>query len=98
MERLYTHTTWRVKAGSEEEFARRWQEWAQWSHRQGLGARARLLRDVERPGVFVSFGPWESIEAVRKWRVLAGYQERVAALQELIESFEPTTLEIVAER
>ena len=51
----FTHTTWQVKPGREEEFVERWREWAQWSHRQGLGARARLLRDVERPGTFVSW-------------------------------------------
>ena len=98
IEKLYTHTTWRVKAGMEEEFTARWSEWVDWSHRQGLGAHARLLRDVERKGTFVSFGPWESMEAVRKWRVLPGYQERVARLHEVLESFEPRTLEVVAER
>lgn len=93
----YTHTTWRVKAGMEEEFVERWSEWARWSHRQGLEARAMLLRDLESPGVFISFGPWQSLEAVKSWRVLPGYQERVARLQEAVEGFEPRTLEAVAE-
>src|SRR5262249_25170181 len=72
----YTHTTWRVKPGQEEEFVRRWAEWAEWSHRQGLGDSARLLRDVERPGTFISFAPWASADAVRNWRSLEGYHER----------------------
>jgi heme-degrading monooxygenase HmoA len=93
----FTHTTWQVKAGQEEEFVARWREWAEWSHRQGLRAHARLLRDVENPGTFVSFGPWETIAAVRTWRHEAGYHERVARLQELVERFEPRTLEQVAE-
>jgi heme-degrading monooxygenase HmoA len=94
----YTHTTWRVKQGMEDEFVRRWVEWVEWSHRQGLGAHARLLRDVEQTGTFVSFGAWMSIEAVRSWRSLGGYHERVARLQQVVESFEPTTLELVADR
>ncbi len=94
----YTHTTWRVKPGSEEEFVRRWSEWAEWSHRQGLAAHARLLRDVESPTTFVSFAPWASAEAVRSWRRLEGYHERVVRLQETLEAFEPRTLELVAER
>ena len=93
----FTHTTWQVKPGHEEEFVRRWLEWAEWSHRQGLRAHARLLRDVESLSTFVSFGPWETIAAVRTWRGEPGYHERVARLQELVERFEPQTLEQVAE-
>lgn len=94
----YTHTTWRVKPGREDEFVQRWSEWIDWSHRQGLQAPAMLLRDVESPSTFISFGPWASISAVRSWRGLAGYHERVARLQEVVESFQPRTLEVVAER
>jgi heme-degrading monooxygenase HmoA len=93
----FTHTTWQVRPGLEDEFVERWREWAEWSHRQGLRAHARLLRDVESPGTFVSFGPWETIASVRTWRGESGYHERVAALQELVERFEPRTLEQVAE-
>ena len=96
--RAYTLTTWHVKAGMEEEFVTRWSEWIDWSHLQGLGAHAILLRDIERPETFISFGPWESIEAVRHWRFLPGYDERVARLHDVLESFEPTTLEVLARR
>ena len=98
MEELYTHTTWRVTAGSEDEFVVRWNEWVDWSHREGLAAQALLLRDLEEPRTFVSFGLWEDSSAVRNWRALAGYQERVARLSEVVESFEPRTLEVVARR
>jgi heme-degrading monooxygenase HmoA len=98
MERLYTHTTWQVKAGQEDEFVRRWSEWADWSHEQGLNAAAVLLRDVERAQTFISFGPWESMAAVRSWRSLTGYQERVARLSEVVDSFEPRTLEELPRR
>src|SRR6478672_7886527 len=94
----FTHTTWQVKPGLEDEFVERWREWAEWSHRQGLAAHARLLRDVESPGTYVSFGPWASIDAVKSWRRLEGYHERVAHLSEVVESFEPQTFELVAER
>jgi heme-degrading monooxygenase HmoA len=96
MEKPYTHTTWRVRAGSEDEFVRRWSEWVDWSHREGLEAPALLLRDLENPQAFISFGPWANMAAVRSWRALAGYQERVARLSEVLDSFEPRTLEIVA--
>jgi hypothetical protein len=57
-----------------------------------------LLRDCDKPERFVSFGPWESMQAVRNWRALAGYQERVAELREVVDHFEPRTLEVVARR
>jgi hypothetical protein len=49
MEKPYTHTTWRVRAGSDDEFVRRWSEWVDWSHREGLEAPALLLRDLRLP-------------------------------------------------
>ena len=98
MAETYTHTTWQVKEGMEVEFVRRWGEWAEWSQRQGLGAHARLLRDVESPGTYVSFGPWASLETVRGWRSLTGYHERVARLREVVESLEPRTFELVTEK
>jgi hypothetical protein len=55
-----------------------------------------LLRDLESPQTFVSFGPWESVAAVRNWRRLPGYGERVARLSEVVESFEPRSFEIAA--
>jgi heme-degrading monooxygenase HmoA len=92
----YTHTTWRVKEGSEEEFVHRWSEWAEWSRRQGLVEIALLLRDTEDPRRFVSFGPWESVAAIAGWRALPGYQERVDRLRRVVDAFEPHTFEVVA--
>lgn len=96
MEIHYTHTTWHVKEGCEEEFVLCWSDWAEWSHREGLAEVALLLRDVEDPRRFVSFGPWESVAAIAGWRALPGYQERVERLGSVVDGFEPCTLEVVA--
>jgi len=98
MEKPYTHTTWLAKAEHEADFVELWSEWVEWSHRQGLEANAMLLRDVENPRAFVSFGRWEGIDAVRDWRTLSGYKERVARLGALVERFEPRILEVVERR
>jgi heme-degrading monooxygenase HmoA len=92
----YSHTLWHVRPAMEDEFVSRWVEWAEWSRRQGLEAQGTLLRDCDEPCTFVSFAPWESMEAVRSWRALPGYQERVARLQEVVETLEPRTLEVIA--
>ena len=67
---------------------------------RGPGGRAwgKLLRDLERDDRFVSFGPWESLEAIETWRSLDGWKERVERVRELLVSFEPSTLEPIVER
>jgi heme-degrading monooxygenase HmoA len=97
MRQAYTHSTWVVKPGREDEFVRRWKELADWSALQGLTASAKLLRDVDQPNRFISFGPWESVDTVRRWRSAQGFHERVGRLQEVLDGFEPHTLEQVAE-
>ena len=97
MTRFWSHSVWRVKAGREDEFVEAWQEFARWSAAQGLRGSARLLRDVDDPVRFVSFGPWEDLDTVRRWRSEPGFHERVEHLQALVEGFEPRTLEQVAE-
>jgi quinol monooxygenase YgiN len=97
MTETYTHSVWRVKPGREDEFVRLWLDLVQWSSEQGLTAKAKLLRDPDNPGLFISFGPWESLGKVAVWRSSRGFHERIAALQQLLEAFEPRTLVLVAE-
>lgn len=98
MGRHYSHTTWIVKPGHEEEFVRLWGEFEEWSAAEGLSARAKLLRDVDEPSRFISFGPWETRAAIRRWRALPGFHEHVAQLGEVLERFDAHTLQEVTER
>jgi heme-degrading monooxygenase HmoA len=66
-------------------------------HVEGVGWR-KLLRDTEDPTRFFKLGAWESLAAIESWRALDGWHERVVRMQELLESFEASTLEIVVER
>lgn len=97
MGQAYSQTTWVVKAGREEEFIQLWLEFVDWSSAQGLAAQALLLRDVDEPQRFISFGPWEGVDAIRSWRALPGFQERVASLHKVVDQIEPHALEVVAE-
>ena len=97
MDVIYTHTTWKVLPGREKEFEARWADWASWGHQAGLVKGARLLKSSDEAGVFVSFGLWQTLSMARAWRSTAGYQERLSRLQEVVESFEPRTLTLVAE-
>lgn len=93
----YTHSTWVVKEGHENEFVRLWQQLADWTVTENFAQSAMLLRDVDRPNVFVSIGPWHTVEEVERWRSTEGFHERIARLDRVLESFEPSTLELVLE-
>lgn len=95
----YTHGIWQVKPGRADEFVAGWIEFADWTSANAEGAgRGALLRDLDDDHRFVSVGPWQSLEAIESWRSLPGWAERVARLRELLVGFEPSTLELVAER
>ena len=97
MDAIYTHTTWHVLPGREQDFEKRWADWVAWSHQVGLVKGSRLLRSGDEPGLFISYGIWQSLDQAREWRTLKGYQERLRLLQEVVEAFEPRTLTLVSE-
>ncbi len=98
MRQPYTHGIWSVTPGREEQFVAAWTELAEWTARNVPGSGwAKLLRDSSSPSRFISFGPWESLDAIEGWRALPGWQERVQRLRAFLDGFEPSTLELVAE-
>jgi len=90
MDELYTHGTWEPYPGKEEAFVEAWAQFAGWaSSRPGAGALA-LTRDTREPGRFVSFGAWNTSEAVRDWKGSPEFRERMARVLEHVEEFHPT--------
>lgn len=49
---------------------------------QGLLQRPILLRDLETEGRFVSFGEWESLEAIEAFRARSDWASMVGAIRE----------------
>lgn len=93
----YSLTTWVVQPGREDEFLRLWQELADWTVTENFAQSAMLLRDADRPNVFVSFGPWHTIDEIERWRRTSGFAERIERLRAVLESWDPHTLELVFE-
>ena len=96
MSEVWTHGTWTVTAGRESDFVSLWEQLGDWTVKAFPGARGTLLRDTERPNVFISFGPWPDRETAARWRASEEFQEHVAAIKETLELFEPLLLEPVA--
>ena len=90
MSQLYTSGRWTVVPGQEEEFVAAWRELAEWTSAEIPGSTwATLLQHQEKGKLFVSFGPWESAEAIAAWRASAGFQERIERVRAMLEDFEP---------
>jgi len=94
---VWTHGTWTVKPGHEEEFVAAWKGLVDrvTADLELPGSSSTLLRDRERPNVFVSFGSWPDVDAVERFRASATFREGVGAMEELLERFEPLTLDEV---
>ena len=90
---IWTLGTWKVKTGREDEFAQAWQEFAGWTSQNQPGAGlAYLLQDTTDPQKFVSFGPWESADAVGAWRSTPEFQTFLAKARELCDEVQPHLL------
>lgn len=97
MTEIYTVGIWTVKAGREEEFVAAWRAMGEATIGEFPAAHGRLLRDIDNPGRFVSFGPWNSLETVDAWRASTPFKEGGARIRELLDAFEPGTYEMSVE-
>ncbi len=93
----YTVGKWVAKSGKEKMSIAEWEAFAKWTARSQSGAGVGyLLQNQERPQEFISFGPWESIAAVKIWRESAEFKTFVTRARELCEDFQPQSLVLVA--
>lgn len=95
---MYTSAVWNVKDGQEDAFVRRWQQSVDAAALELPGIVFRLLRDVENPGRFLSSaGPWRSVEQINAMRSSDGFQQSMAAMADVLDSYEISTLELAVE-
>ena len=85
----YSSGEWSVRAGSEDEFIRRWNAFIEWTLNNARGANSFVLvRSTEEPRKFLSLGSWESEEAQSAWRETPRMQELLEQCRELCEEFD----------
>jgi heme-degrading monooxygenase HmoA len=96
MHEFFTHGRWLVREGREAEFVQEWERLASWATGAVPGGPwAVLLRDRENRSQFVSFGPWESLDAVADFRGRPEFQEALGRMRPLLSSVETYTLDRV---
>jgi heme-degrading monooxygenase HmoA len=93
---IYTTGTWKPSAGKADAFIEAWAGFAAWaSGRPGAGT-LRLTHDVRDAEVYLSFGAWESSDAVRAWKSAPDFRDRLARVLQHVDEFTPTELALVA--
>ena len=93
----FTLARWLVKPGQEAAFVAAWQELG--AVFLGLPQPTRwglLLRSVEDPRLFYSFGPWPSLDAIRAMRADPRTAAAMGRLTALCEGASPGAYEVVA--
>ena len=93
---VYTLGIWLVKPGHEDDFVKAWKHMADQTHKDYPGGRGLLMRDRDVPNRFISTGPWASLEQIEHWRASAAFTEGLASVRDIIEHFEPHTLDEAA--
>jgi heme-degrading monooxygenase HmoA len=93
----YTLAMWRVKEGCEEVFVRAWSGeladlFLSLPNPPGTGT---LIRNVDDPQLFYSFGPWKSLDDVRQMRSHPRTQEVMGKLRDLCEEVNAGDFEVV---
>ena len=97
MPTVYTTGSWRPFEGQVQPFLDRWTEFAAWSSGFPGAGQAVLARDVRDEARFVSFIGWDTMDAMRDWKASPEFKERMGAVQQHIDKFAPTEIDVVAE-
>ncbi len=93
---VYTLGIWTVKSGREREFIAAWNAMATATAADFPGASATLLQDRDTPALFISYGPWESLEQIEAWRGSETFGSGVSKIRDLVDGFVPHTMDVTA--
>ena len=91
---VYTTGSWEPFPGQEDAFVAAWREFADWTAALDGAGSGILGRDVRTERRFVSFFEWDDMDAVRAWKEHPEFKERMSRVQQFIDKFAPTELEV----
>jgi heme-degrading monooxygenase HmoA len=85
---VWTSGNWVVQQDKEDEFVREWTGFVEWAKKsQGAGSFV-LIRQVDDPRRFISFGSWADMDSIRKWRENPEFPQRLGKPRGLCDEFE----------
>jgi quinol monooxygenase YgiN len=92
---IWTQGTYRVKPGCADEFVRGWRELARHAVEEFGAAPPTILYDREDPSLYVTFGVWDSLDTLERFRSSPLVAERASGLDDLLDSAEARLLDEV---
>ena len=95
MTETYTHGTWQVKSGEDDEFVAAWRDFTTWASNWSGSGTFRLVRDIDERSRYMSFCPWESFEAQASWKSDPEFRERIGRVRAHCDDFTPSVFELV---
>jgi heme-degrading monooxygenase HmoA len=96
MSETITSGSWQPRAGHEDAFVEAWMEFAAWASETPGAGTLRLACDLRDSARFVSYGDWQSLEAVHAWKGSSEFRDRMARVLQHVDDFRPAELETVA--
>jgi hypothetical protein len=97
MDEYYTFGVWRAKEGREDELVERWKQVGDaFNELPAPPGTGTLIRSVDDPRLFYSFGPWPSLEAIQAMREFERARVAIGRMQEVCEESRPGTFRVVA--
>ncbi len=97
MTETYSSGRWIVKAGEDDAFVQEWTAFVTWASNLPGSGTFRLVRDKDQPSNYLSFAPWESLEAQQAWTEEPEFRERLGRVRSHCEDFQPSTYELVTQ-
>jgi quinol monooxygenase YgiN len=94
---IWTHGTYRVKPGRAEEFVRGWSELARLAVENFGVAPPTIVCDRGDASLYVTFGAWDSLATLERFRSSPLVAERASELDDLLDSADVRVLEEVAD-
>jgi len=96
MSELVTTGVWHVKAGHEAQFVEEWTQFTRDAASYPGAGTLHLGRDTGDPSRFVSFALWSDAPSAHAWKSNPAFGERMARVQQHVDRFEPSELDLVA--
>jgi hypothetical protein len=97
-ELIYTHALWRVKEGKADEFVAAWNRLPEvFAKLAEPPVGGTLIKSLDDPHVFYSFGPWRGLAAVSAMRADSDCQEAFRRLVELCDEAQPGAYRLIAD-
>ena len=93
---VYTTGSWTPFPGQDEAFVAAWEAFARWATTLDGAGDAILARDMRDEARYVSFVGWDDMASVRGWKTHPEFKERMGRVQQFVDEFAPTEIEVVA--